>query len=566
MIIFKELYLQNFQSVGNRGITIQLNKSPSTLISGDNGSGKSTVLEGLAYVCFGKTLKSVNLGGLINTINKKNLLTKVAFDKLGHTYKIVRGQKPNKLEFYVDDELVDQNASSKDYQAKIESVLGMDFKLFTQIILLNRERYVPFMNLSAADRRKVVEDILDISVFSVMNDLLKNDMSPIASSIKTIEHNRGILQERINGQIRLIEQATLSLSKRTDEIQTKINQKEEEIKDVKEKGSEIVTRIKSLQLEVKDSATVEAKRKDFEKKAITLKNSITEFESKIKFYMDNDICPECDQPIEQEIKDNKKNLYTSNISNVKTDASSMAKEYKVVMDDLKRIASINEEITKLNIELKTLNTSLQILINDVKILNKDLQSDDTNSISDLQDDLRSFEVEFDNLSSEMNTLLKEQEEYEICKQLLKDDGIKAFIIKDYIDFINSRVNDYLNSMEFYINIQLDESFNDSIKSVNRDGFTYSNLSTGQKTRVNLAIWLALLEVASIKNSVVSNIIFLDEILENLDTSGVSLFMKLVREKLPHKNTFVITQRSEEFSDYFRSEIRFKLEEGFTEIV
>jgi DNA repair exonuclease SbcCD ATPase subunit len=567
MIEFKSVSYKNFQSVGNQGIKIELNRSPTTLIGGRNGAGKSTFLEAISYGLFGKPLKKVTLGGLINSINKKSMLVEVEFYKNGHEYKIIRGQKPNKLEFYVDGEMLDQSASSKDYQTKIEYVIGMDYKLFTQIVVLNKEKYVPFMELSAGDRRKVVEDILDISVFSVMSDFLKDEARTISNQINDLKYDRERLDERIKGQQRLIDEAASNVDQQINDINIAIDQLNSDI----DKEDETITSIKQELTKFTDLKSniseADKKKKGFEEVAVKFNTNVKNLEVTLNFFKDNDVCPTCDQPIDDSIKNDKHVECTDKIESIKKNSSALMVEYQKVLDTCKTLQTALEEQQRLNDELRISNDNKRLTQAHITSKQAELTKlSQTSKVDGFKDELKETEREYSEKTSELEVLTDLETVYGKCKQLLKDDGIKASIVRDYIEFINVRVNEYMAAMDFYLNITLDESFNDKINSVNRDGFTYDNLSTGQKTRVNLAIWLALLEVASLKNSVVTNILFLDEILENLDQDGVSMFMKLVKDKLPHKNTFVVTQRFDEFRDNFRSELQFNLKDGFTELL
>lgn len=566
MIEFQTVTYKNLQSVGNQGISVDLNRSTTTLVGGKNGSGKSTLLEAIAYCLYGKPLKKVVLSGLINTVNKKNLLVEVVFTKMGKTYKVVRGQKPAVLEFYVDDELVDQSASSKDYQSKIEYVLGMDYKLFTQIVVLNKEKYVPFMELTAADRRKVVEDVLDISIFGIMADILKTETKNISNEKNDLVYDRTRLEERMTGQQRLITEAQSNVGDQIDLINQEIDDLSASLEAEDKNLLSIKESLKAFAEVESNIKTKTGKKREFEEVAYKFNNSISNLEQTVKFFTENINCPTCSQEIDETIKDEKHSECTTKISTTRKNASALAVEYKKVVDSLKELQDLQAEERKLKTEKVVSETALENLKKSIARKEQELEKLSVESkVDQFQAEYDKTKGEFDEKTDKLSTIVAEETIYAKCKELLKDDGIKASIVRDYIEFINNRLNEYLNAMEFYLNITIDENFNDKINSINREGFTYDNLSTGQKTRVNLAIWLALLEVASIKNSVVTNILFLDEILEPIDQDGVSLFMKLVNEKLGHKNVFVVTQRFQEFQDYFRSAIEFELVDGFTGI-
>lgn len=567
MIRFKTLTYKNFQSVGNHQITISLDSSSTTMIYGKNGRGKSTVLEALSYGLFGKPLKKVTLSGLINNTNKKNLLVTVEFEKHGIQYKVVRGQKPSILELWVSDELVDQSANARDYQSKIEYILGMDHKLFSQVIVLNKERYVPFMEQSAADRRKVVEDILDISVFGTMSEIAKAESKIVSLKVQDCIVSRDKLKVKIEGLKRLIENE----QKNQDSI---IGSIEKEIKDLDSKIEALEDEINKTEKKTKDINIIKDKISKAEKKKSGFEKIATQFDTNIKtiqkdldFFRNNDICPSCSQDISESIKNDKEHECNSKISDIRDHVSSLMVEYqkskeslKALTDSLQEEVELTQYLRGLEQEKRHYQAHRESQAQKIKDLSKD--SRESEYRHELADLMLALEAETENLE----ILVEQESNYDKVKVLLKDDGIKASIVKDYIEFINLRINDYLSSMEFHISLTIDENFNEKVGAINRQGFTYDNLSTGQKTRVSLAIWMALLEVANIKNSIVTNILVLDEILEPLDSDGVSMFMDLVREKLPHKNTFVITQRSGEFLDYFDNTIGFDMNEGFTELI
>lgn len=566
MLLFKKVRYKNFQSVGNTFITIDLDRSPTTVIGGQNGAGKSTMLEAVSYGLFGKPLKKLTLGQLINTINRKALVVEIEFDKNGKSYKIVRGQKPAVLEFWVDGELQDQSAKSSDYQAKIEYVLGMDFKLFTQVVVLNKEKYTPFMDLGAADRRKVVEDILDISVFSTMSELQKARSRTLSSEIEDLKFERERLQERMRGQQRLIDEAASNVDGQVQGLRDDITGLEADKDGETSKVTDIDARLVDFEGVGAKVTAASGKKRQFEDVALKFQSNIKELERNASFFKDNDVCPTCSQPIDDEIKRVKHDECNTKVSGIKESAASMVGHYQLA------VATLNDLVATQQAE-QELQRARRTTVDAIARIDREIASKRAaiarlsveSKVDQYRQELQVSTTTFDSMTDGLEDLKQKEAAQARAKDLLKDDGIKSSIVRDYIEFINTRVNEYLGAMDFYIGIALNEKFEDKITSINREGFTYDNLSTGQKSRVNLAIWLALLEVASIKNSVVTNLLALDEVMENLDSEGVSSFMKLVREKLPHRNCFVITQRFTEFEDHFRTSLRFRLKDGFTEI-
>lgn len=567
MIVFKQVKFRNFQSVGNSWITIQLDRSPTTIIGGQNGSGKSTVLESLSYALFGKPLKKVNLAGLINTSNKKGLEVQVTWESKGKTYKVIRGQKPGKFEFYIDDELVDQSANSRDYQAKIEYHLGMDYKLFTQIVVLNKEKYVPFMELGAADRRKVIEDILDIGVFSVMSDLLKEDIKAHSNKLEDLKYERDKLGERIKGQERLIAESSANIDELVDNVKKTVSQLGTEENEKVEAIENIESQLEQYIGIDKQFTALNQKKSDFEKLAYKFQEKIKGIEKTIKFFEETDECPTCGNEIGSDQKATKQHDCNEEITELRDTSKDLMSKYQEVLDQVKDVQEKIKEQRQLEDNLNQVQQDLRYVRRQIREKEEEIEELLSKSkASQYEDELRELNEQHETMTETLEGLITTDAHYKACRDILKDDGIKAHIVSDYIEFINLKMNEYMNAMEFHLNITLDAEFNETINSINRAGFTYDNLSSGQKCRVNLAIWMALLEVASIKNSVVTNVLFLDEVLEPIDAQGVGLFMGLVKEHLPHKNLFVVTQRFDEFADHFRSEIKFRLNGDFTEIV
>lgn len=563
MLVFKKLYYKNLQSVGEMGITIDLDRHPTTLIGGDNGSGKSNMLEALVYCLFGKTMKKLKLEKIINSVNKKNLITSVVFETNGKEYTILRGQKPAKFEIWEDGKQLDKEASSAEQQKHLEAILGMDFKLFVQIVVLNTERYTPFMELSAPDRRHVVENILDIGVFAEMNRLAKEKIKEFGLEVNDLDYRRGILKERIASQDKLIEQAKEADENYKTDIQEMIdgwvarrNDHQVNLDEVREKIKGHDEDVRSREVPDTDEISMRLHR---------VAGDAERIKKDVKFFEDHDTCPTCDQHIEKHGRQCRIDDGNEEINELRLKAKELISEKTRLEKERDEILAANNELNELIREYRNLNREIENCDEQIDGLKSKLDEKIEDKTDEYVETRRELASELQEADTRMEALLQQKTSYTAAQKALKDDGIKAEIVSDYIEYINEKVNEYLQEMGFFINIVLDENFNESVASLNRDGFVYENFSKGQRCRINLAIWLALLEVSSVKNSVVTNVLFLDEILENLDADGVQLFMKLVNEKMSHKNIFVVTQRFDEFKDAFKSDIRFKLDHGFTVI-
>jgi DNA repair exonuclease SbcCD ATPase subunit len=564
MIEFKEVEYKNIQSAGNHPIKISLDQSQTVCVGGSNGSGKSLLLQAITYCLFGKTLSGIKLSQAINSINKKNLLVKTSFVRNGEDWQVVRGEKPKKFEIWRNGETVDQYANARDQQKFLEIILGMDFKTFTQIVVLNKERYTPFMEMSAADRRKVVEDVLDISVFTVMNDVVKQELKAIKRDEANIDKEREVKRAKMDGQQRLIAQIRESIAEGEREIQNQIDDYHAKICRERDRIEEADQQLQELS--VKGWKEVKTKLKEFNSLA-------TDFDAKVKtaskgshFFAQNDHCPTCEQGIDEDLRQAKIKEFDTQIKEVRSTVGELVEEIEKISQEDQRFAEIDMEINELQKQVRDHERKISHLMESIESVEN--RADNGSQGEKLEENVNLYE-QMDNALEELTDSLRQciadKELYDELRTVLADDGVKSFIIKDYIELINKKINDYLNSMGFYLNMRIDENFRESFHSINRDGFTYENLSTGQKTRVSIAIWLALLEVASVKNSVSTNLVMIDEILEPLDAEGVKDVMRLFADKLKHKNVFVITQRFDEFEDMFESALKFSLNNGFTEM-
>lgn len=557
---FKKLTYKNFQSTGNTPIEIDLTKSHSTLIGGLNGSGKSTVLEALCYVLTGKSMKKTTLARLVNSTNKKELLVTLDFEKNGHQYTVIRGIKPNIFEIYRNGDMLNQDASSKSLQEKLEFITGIDYNSLTQMIVLNLERFKPFMEMTAQERRVIVEDILDISIFSEMTDIQKKKIKELESSSKAILNDINVVIAKIDSIQSIIDKSQQSNDKHLAELENNINEcfdlideYEKEFVDVDE---ELI-----VQSEEKLQA-LKKERSEYQSKLQFVMRDIERIEKDTKFY-EKGHCPTCNHEFDDKEEQLKK------LTEKKDELFEEGGVLSEAVDDLtKQIDDLNELIKTENskkLENQKVQNKIDNANNKAALLaseHEKLLAKTTNDVDDLKNQVETLKNDKFTKSNEYDTIIKIIDTEKVVLDVLSDKGVKSNIVKDYIDFINYRVNDYLSGMEFFLNINLDESFNETFSGL-KQGMVYADLSTGQKRRVNLAIWLALIEVSSMKNSVVSNALFLDEILENIDSEGIQLFMKLLKEKMPDKNIFVVTQRFEQFRDLFESELYFKVENGFT---
>lgn len=528
-------------------------------------SHNSTMLSTLTYCLYGKMLAGIKLNQAINAINKKNLLTTCIFEANGEEWTVVRGEKPKKFEIYRNDELVDQYANARDQQKFLEVILGMDFKLFVQVVVINKERYIPFMEMAAAERRKIIEDILGISVFSYMNEVTKQRIKSLQQDEANLDRDRQVQMKELEGQQKLINEVQNSIKAASESVKQEVEEKQSKIKELKEQFHTITNEMNEISLDGHEK--VKNQIKEFEALADEFSRQITESKKLAKFFQENNHCPTCGQDIDEELKVQKANESDDKCIEVQTIIGEMMQDLEEVAAKNKEFEKKSERWSKLSQEQQTTMFQISSLESDVKhILDRSASSSNKEKLETYINTYEDMESRLESLSDDLRAVIETRELHERMRELLKDDGIKASIVKEYNTIINKLINEYLNAMQFYVNMTIDENFNETFHAMNREGFTYSNLSTGQKTRVNIAITLALLEVASIKNSVSTNILCLDELLEPIDAEGIKDVMGLFKEKLSTKNIFVVSQRFDEFEDQFQSAIRFTINQGFTEMV
>jgi len=554
-------------SIGNHPITLKLDQHHTTLVGGRNGSGKSSALLAIVYCLYGKLLNNMKLEQAINSNNKKALLTKITFEKNGETWQVIRGEKPKKFEIYRNEELLDKQANAREQQEFLDMVLGMDFKLFTQLIAINKERYVPFMEMDAADRRKIVEDILNISVFTEMNEILKQDQKSIVREQANVETQAHTLHAKIEGVENLITQLKSSIKNSTNEVESDIERSKDTLNKLTKKYDSLN---KTLDDSIsKDLQDVSKMLSEYEKIGDDFDSSIRSYKKEISFFDKNDHCPTCEQPISNEFKYEKKTNSEDKIKEIETALQEMMSEVETCSAKHKELQKKKQETDELKKELLSLQTHIRVEKDTLKNLENKLEklqesSNDKDKLQEQEALLKEYTYKLNELKASLKSFEDVKKNLDLMKNLLRDDGVKSLIVKDYNAVMNRKINMYMNSMGFFINMTIDENFNEKFHSMNKESFSYANLSTGQKTRLNIAITLALLEVASVKNSAVCNLLWLDELLEPLDAEGVKDVMTLFKENLTHKNIVVVSQRYDEFLDMFDHSLRFVLNGGFTE--
>jgi DNA repair exonuclease SbcCD ATPase subunit len=570
MIVFKSVSWKNFLSTGNSSNKVLLNKSQTTLIIGKNGEGKSTILDALCFSLFGKPFRSINKGQLVNSINGKGCLVEIELSIGTKDYKIVRGIKPNIFEIWCDGIMLNQDAASRDYQKVLEQqILRLNYKTFTQVVILGSASFVPFMQLTPLQRREVIEDILDIRIFSTMNSLLKEKAQETKDAILRIESEIKSAKDKVESQQAIIRTIAEAKSSAIESIVSKISANNDEILSVEGEIESIVSEITALQTSIDDKETV---FEDIDKaKSIRSKllQKIETCEHNTEFFSEHDVCPSCSQDIPEEYKEG----IIKDLNSKLLDNNTKIGELETILTNLQsKLSQINEvvgQITTKNIELSTRNSTVTLLNKQIKELEAETQrvKSDTTNIDEEKGKLKDLATNALEKINNKNSLMDQRNLEEVASVLLKDTGIKTAIIREYLPAMNKLINKYLQAMDAYIHFELDESFNESVKSRYRDDFTYASFSEGEKMRIDLAILFTWRQIAKMKNSVNTNLLLLDEIFDSsLDTAGTDYFLNLMNQFGENTNIFVISHKGDQLFDKFRSVVKFEKRNDFSVIV
>ena len=554
MILFENVKWKNFLSTGNQFTSVQLNRSKTTLIIGENGSGKSTILDALCFALFNKPFRIIKKGQLVNSINQKNCEVEVNFTVGKSKFKVVRGMKPTRFEIYRNNDLFNQDAAARDYQKFLEQqILKLNYKSFTQIVVLGSASFTPFMQLSGNARREIIEDLLDIKVFSTMNEVLKDKVSDSKIKINNFENDLELVKSKAEVQKNYIKKLQEDKKKKTDQLE----------KDIEENVllAECLEKVILLEKrKIKDKDVVETKLTKVRTLREKLYNKKDKCAKEIKFYQDNDKCPTCDQKLNEQTKD----------QHIKKNENKI-KEYRNALDELiiqqRPLQTRFDEIIESEELINNTYHEIHALESVVRRLRSEVKDD---AIDDV--DIEKERVKLKDLGKEGVSVTKKRDDeidekyyLDIASILLKDTGIKTKIIRQYLPVMNRIINKYLQAMDFFVSFEMDESFVESIKSRHRDDFSYASFSEGEKQRIDLALMMAWRTIAKMKNSTNTNLLILDEVFDSsLDTSGTELLHQILGTLDNNSNTFVISHRDALF-DKFRSVIKFEKQNNYSRI-
>ena len=566
MIEFKNVRWKNFLSTGNNYTEIQLDRNNTTLIIGENGAGKSTILDALCFGLFGKPFRNINKSQLLNSINNSGALVEVEFKIGSKNIKVVRGIKPNTFEIYINGKMYNQDANARDYQKYLEQqILKLNYRSFTQVVILGSSTFIPFMQLKARQRREVVEDILDIQIFSLMNILLKQELKSISDDQRENDYNYDLTEEKVNLKQQYIENIKDNRDKLIQEKNDLLQGNEEEV----HKKNASITMLNGSNEELLSEIQDQSKVNKNQEKLKTIRTTLTEKKNSnskmVKFFQENDDCPTCEQPLNNademiKVKQAEVNKFTNALDELKEAINKTESRQKEISSIVDKIRENEVTVAKENSSIVQLEKFNSTLLSEIAQLESgDVGKEDLKELKKLRSHLKV-------LNTQKSKLREDQTYAEAARNMLMDTGIKTKIIKQYLPIMNKLINTYLTSMEFYVNFTLDENFTETIKSRYRDEFTYASFSEGEKMRIDLALLFTWRAVAKMKNSTNTNLLILDEIFDSsLDGAGTDEFLKILNT-LGNENVFVISHKQDMLVDKFKSTIKFDKVKNFSHIV
>ena len=567
MILFEKVRYKNILSTGNTFTEVFLNRSKSTLIVGDNGAGKSTMLDALTFALYGKPFRKINKYQLLNSVNNKELLVEAYFSIGGNSYVIKRGIKPGIFEVWKNGELLNQDAAARDYQTYLEeTILKLNYKSFGQVVVLGSSTFVPFMQLKTGERRDIIEDLLDIQIFTTMNTLLKERLAENKSEITDIKYQIDLLDNKIdsakshNESIRKIKETEVG------KLKDKLKEQVAFVEDEQAKMDVLLDDIEALNNSIGDKAEQKKKLAEFQELNHDLTTRLNKLRKDVDFYQNHDNCPTCKQGIDHEFKEETIESSRSTATEIETAKEEIGHKSVVVDERLCAIDLVEDEISEKNISVSEHRANYKIGMNTCKSIKKELDGAQQEVAEIDTSDIKQLESELVNHHTSQTELFDHKEILAVVASMLKDGGIKTRIIKQYVPVMNKLINKYLSAMDFFVQFELDESFNETIKSRFRDEFSYSSFSEGEKLRIDLALLFTWRAVSKLRNSVSTNLLIMDEIMDSsLDSAGTEEFLKIIEELSADSNIFIISHKGDQLFDKFHSVIKFEKVKNFSRI-
>jgi len=570
MIVFQKIRWKNFLSTGNSFNDIDFRKSPTTLIVGSNGAGKSTILDALTFVLYNKPFRKVNKSQLVNSVNEKDCIVEIEFDINDRSYKVIRGIKPNVFEIHCNGELWNQDASALDQQKHLEdNILKLNYKSFTQTVILGSATFVPFMQLSSSHRRDIVEDLLDIKIFSGMGKLLSDRMRQIKQDIRDLSLQKDLVEEKISMQKNFIKDLDERGKVNIENKKSKIEALSKDIDNLMGDNRTLNENIRDVyqpQLQELSDPTKSLRRMNGVK--AKLEQKIQNITKEHKFFKDNSVCPTCGQDIEEQFRVNKVGEIEDQVQEINTAYKALKKTISEEQDREKEFAQLSKLISDKTHDISTNNTKISEYQKQTRSLESEIQeiaSQIANRNSE-RDALKKLEKELKSVEKSKSEQTESVSYLDFAHSLMKDNGVKSKIIKRYLPVMNKQINMYLQQMDFYINFTLDEEFKENVKSPIHENFSYDSFSEGEKMRIDLALLFTWRDIAKMKNSSSTNLLILDEIFDSsLDVTGTDEFTKIVRYAIKDANVFVISHNTQDLQDRFDSMITFSKINGFSKV-
>ena len=571
MIIFTKLRYKNFLSSGNKFTNIDLNRSSSTLIVGANGSGKSTLLDAMSFALFGKPHRNINKPQLVNTINNKECVVEIEFTIGKANFRVKRGIKPSLFEIWKDDSMMNQSSHAKEYQKILEqNIVKLNHKSFHQIVVLGSSSFIPFMQLPAQHRRDVIEDLLDINIFSKMNTIVKDRNTVLRETLKDIDYNLGFTKEKIELQRKYIREIGALNQENAKNINNKIDTYRAQIADMQLANFDNTTSIEGLQDGLSDRLNkLHNKKQSLAQYQHQFKTQTSAIVKETKFYEDNTQCPTCDQDIAEDVRNTKLSDAAAKAKELQAAMDKATEEMTKVADAIQELDLQSKDIRDRNAEILANNKSIAMLQNQMNDSEAEMVklSDKTSDTAKANNELVELIEKRDAYTEERLTHNEDYSYNNVMSEMLRDTGIKTKVIKEYLPIINKLVNQYLQTLDFFVHFNLDEAFVETIRSRHRDSFSYDSFSEGEKQRIDLALLFAWRQIAKMKNSVATNLLVLDETFDSsLDHDGVENLMKILNTLDTDTNVFVISHKGEILDGRFKDKIEFSKQKNFSTAV
>ena len=568
MIVFKKIKWKNFLSTGNTPIEIDLNKTSTTLMVGTNGSGKSTMLDALCFVLFNRPFRLIKKEQIVNTINDGDAEVTVEFTVGTKNYKIVRGIKPNKFEIYSDGDLINQDASTIDYQKYLETnIMKLNYRSFIQVVVLGSSSYEPFMKMKPRYRREVVEEILDIRVFGLMDLLLRSQQSDLQKNITDIKHKSDLIESKYELETKHFNELQGRNINDKDYKKNLLDKNNKDLQEYIKKITEVNSQIENERNNLKEQDNINQKAHQLSKLEAKIETNLLKHKKTLEFFKNNDTCPECTQNINEQFKTTKLQTEEETINKLDGGLKDLLSEIIKTETKVNEMNVVSQKIQSLNVDIAKINTSIEEIkkysdkIHEEILLLENKESDGKN----IQTQLDKLKFDLVEAKKELDKVVEQKQYVDILREILNDKGAKARIIKKYLPIMNTLINQYLQSMDFFISFHLDEEFNETVKSRYRDTFDYNNFSEGEKMRIDLALLFTWRTIAKMKNSTNTNLLVLDEIFDSsLDGQGTDDFFKIIKT-MPKENIFIISHKGDILFDKFTNIIKFEKEHNFTRL-